>query len=133
MLVEPGIGCLPQRRIVEGVHFGTSAPMRLDQPSPLQHVEVLRDRLSRQASAILCKRRSADLKQGLPLTLRQAIKDAAADRIAERLEDIVELVVVHANKNAVILLHVKPRPGARSLSLRMQFYSPWEGNWSSPS
>jgi hypothetical protein len=81
--------------------------MRLDKSSPLQHVEMLRDRLSRQASAIHRKRRSADLKQGLPRTLRQAIKDAAADRVAERLEDIVELVVVHANQNAVILLHVK--------------------------
>jgi hypothetical protein len=70
---------------------------------------VLRDRLSRQASAILCKRRRTDLKQGLPGTLRQAIKDAAADRIAERLEDIVQPVVVHANQYAVILLHAKLR------------------------
>jgi hypothetical protein len=53
MLVEPGCGCLPQRRIVEGVHFGAPAPMRLDKSGPLQHVEVLRDRLPRQASAIL--------------------------------------------------------------------------------
>jgi hypothetical protein len=70
--------------------------MRPDKSSPLQHVEVLRDGLSRQASAILCERRSADLEQGLPGTLRQTIKDAAAQRITERLEDIVELVVVHA-------------------------------------
>src|SRR5690242_18008656 len=109
MLVEPGIGCFPQRRSVEAMHLGAPAPMRLDQSSPLQHVEVLRDRLSRQASAILCDRRSADLKQGLPGTLRQAIKDAPTHGIAERLEDIVELIVVHPDQNAVILLHVKLR------------------------
>lgn len=89
MLVEPDIGCLAQRCIVEGVHLGAPAPMRPDEPGPLQHVEVLRDRLSRQTSAILCNRRSADLEQGLPWTLREAIKDAAAYRIAERLEDMV--------------------------------------------
>src|SRR5262245_49595247 len=96
MLVQPGIGCLAERRIVEGVHLRAPAPMRLYEASPLQHVEVLRDRLPRQGAAILCKRRRADLKQGLAGTLRQAIKDAPAYRIAERLEDIVELVVVHA-------------------------------------
>jgi len=89
--------------------------MRLDKSGPLQHVEVLRDRLPRQASAILCKRRSADLEQRLPGTLRQAIEDAAADRIAERLEDIVELVVVHADQHAVILLHVKLRSAGSSI------------------
>jgi len=117
MLVEPGSGGFAQRRVVEGVHLGAPAPMGLNKSGPLQHVEMLRDRLSRQAFAVLCKRRSADLEQGLPGTLRQAIKDTAAQGVTERLEDIVELVVVHAKQYAVILLHVNLRAG-KSVRLR---------------
>jgi hypothetical protein len=89
------------------VDLGSARPFDADKSGFLQHVEVLRDRLTRECHSIIPEEMGTDFEQRLLRTLAQAIYDPATGRIAERFEDAIEFIIIHATEYAMISLHVK--------------------------
>lgn len=95
MVAQPSVNRLPQRTGIERVEPGPTRPFDADKSGFLQHVEMLCYRLTRECHSILRDQKGANLEQRLFWTLAQAIDDPAAGRVAKRLENAIEFIIVH--------------------------------------
>ena len=66
----------------------STLPLRRDESGRLEHVEVLRDGLPRQAQAVLHRQSGAELKQRLAIPLVQFVENRSPRRSDQCLEDI---------------------------------------------
>jgi hypothetical protein len=107
VVAEPLVDRLSQRAGIERMDPGPARPFDTDKSGFLQHVEMLRDRLTRKRRPVLRGRTGTDFEQRLLRTLAQAIYDPATGRVAKRLEEAIEFIVIHAIEYAIKSLHVK--------------------------
>jgi hypothetical protein len=76
--------------------LGPARPFDTDKAGFLQHVEVLRYRLTRECRPILRNRTGTNFEQRLFRAFAQAIYDPATGRVAKRLENAIEFIILHA-------------------------------------
>jgi hypothetical protein len=78
------------------VNLSPARPFDTDKTGFFQHVEMLRDRLTRKCHLIPRVKKGADFEQRLPRTLAQPIYDLATGWVAKRLEEAIEFIIVHS-------------------------------------
>ena len=91
---RPSSGDLGAWLGVEVVEFGTSTALRHDEPSRLEHAEVLRDRLTRKAEAMPRREQGTDLEKGLAVAYRQFVEDEAPRLVVESTENIDHILTI---------------------------------------
>ena len=107
--IEPGVALVPVvlvadepgRGLAEALPFQVAQPRGLasapgDQPCPLQHLEVPRDRRLRH------RERTSELADGQVAAVGQPGEDRPTGRIGQGAEDGAELVWLHLHNHYVI-------------------------------
>jgi len=77
-----------KRARVEFVELASTLPLRLDETGGFEHIEVLRDGLSRRPEMVLGREARTDLEQGLVVSHCKLIEDCSSRGIGQGLEDI---------------------------------------------
>src|SRR6185369_9195203 len=85
---RPPLFDLAERRRVEVVELVPALSPGPDEPSLLEDVEVLRDRLAGRSEAVVADQPDAELEQRLAIALLQLIEDRPAGRVGECLVEI---------------------------------------------
>ena len=67
---------------------------RADQAGPLEHVEVLRDRLPGQPEAMLHRQPRAELEERLTVAVSELVEDRPARGRGESMEDVRHLQTI---------------------------------------
>jgi hypothetical protein len=70
------------------VEFEAALPLGGEEADGFEHVEMLRDRLTREAKPVLHRQARAQLEQRLPIPLVKLIEDRASRGSGDRFEDV---------------------------------------------
>jgi hypothetical protein len=85
---QPSVRNRRQRLGSQKMKLVSSIPVCRDQPRRLQHIEMLRNTLTRRTNLMLHRQSRADLKECLAIALRQLVKNRPPHRRNNRFEDI---------------------------------------------
>jgi len=77
-----------QGRGVDVVELASALALAAHEAGRLEHVEVLRDRLSRQPQAMLHRQPGAELEERLTVSVVKLIEDGSSRRRGKRMEDV---------------------------------------------
>jgi len=95
MLVRSPLGVLAppihgrvERCRVDEMELVPPLPKRLHEPGPLEHVQVLRHGLTREAHAVLHREPRAELEQRLTVPLMELVEDGAPRGSGQGVEDV---------------------------------------------
>jgi hypothetical protein len=86
---RPALHDALQRRDVEVVELVSALAPAAHEARRLEHLQVLRHRLPRQAELVLHREPRADLEQRLPVSIVQLVEDRSPRGRCQRVEDIV--------------------------------------------
>ena len=85
---RPPFRDLLERRAVEVVELVPAFAFDPNQTGGLEHLEVLRDRLTRRVDPVLHQQATTELEQGLTVALGQLIEDRPPGGIGKSLEHV---------------------------------------------
>src|SRR6185369_3472171 len=114
---RPPLFDLAERRRVEVVELVPALSPGPDEPSLLEDVEVLRDRLAGRSEAVVADQPDAELEQRLAIALLQLIEDRPAGRVGQGLVEIAH----HADDRQAQTCVSTSRAGQQTGSTRITY------------
>jgi hypothetical protein len=91
---RPPLRDRPEGRRVEVVELVSPLTPAPDQAGRLEHVEVLRDGLSRQPKTVLHRQPRAELEQGLPVSVVELIENRPPGGGRKRMKDVTDGTII---------------------------------------